>query len=112
MEEFGKDFIQGIKSKLDIELIGVVSVQGSPSRELKDRVAVLLPKAKSVVVFGKEIFKEVVSLLKPSKEAGEAESGELMGVHSEYLNGRLNRAIHELATLFRQKGYSSLLYRR
>ena len=27
MEEFGQDFIQGMKSKLDIELIGVVSVQ-------------------------------------------------------------------------------------
>lgn len=67
-----------------------------------------LPRAKSVVVFGKEIYKEVVSLLKPSKEAGEAESGELLGVHTDYLNGRLTRAAHELATLFRQKGYRSL----
>ncbi len=108
MEEFGQDFIQGMKSKLDIELIGVASVQASTSRELKERAGALLPKAKSVVVLGKEIYKEVVSLLKPSKEAGEAESGELLGVHSDYLNGRLTRAVHELATLFRQKGYRSL----
>ena len=40
-----------------------------------------MPNAKSVVVLGKEIYKEVVLLLKPSKEAGEAESGELVGVH-------------------------------
>jgi hypothetical protein len=59
-------------------------------------------------VFGKEIYKEVVSLLKPSKEAGEAESGELLGAHSDYLNGRLTRAVHELATLFRKKGYRAL----
>lgn len=108
MERFGQDLIQGMKNKLDVELIGVASVQDSPSTELKGRVAALLPKTKSVVVLGKEIYKEVVSLLKPSKEAGEAESGELMGVHSEYLSGRLNRAVHELASLFRQKKYPSL----
>jgi len=106
MEEFSQDFIQGMKNKLDIELIGVASVQAS--RELKERASALLPNTKSVVVFGKEIYKEVISLLKPSKEAGEGESGELMGVHSDYLSGRLTRAVHESATLFRQKGYRSL----
>lgn len=108
MEEFGQDFIQGMKSKLDIELIGVTSVEASGSKELKERASALLPKAKSVLVFGKEIYKEVVSLLRPSKEAGEADRGELLGVHSDYLNGRLNRAVHELSIVFRQKGYPSL----
>jgi epoxyqueuosine reductase QueG len=108
MEEFSQEFIQGMKSKLDVELIGVASVQDSSSRELKGRVSGLLPNTKSAVVLGKQIYKEVVSLLKPSKEAGEAESGELLGAHSDYLSGRLNRAVHELATLFRQNGYRSL----
>ncbi len=97
MGEFGQDFVQETKVKLDIELIGVASVATSPSRELKERATTLLPNVQSVIVFGKEIFKEVVSLLKPSKEAGEAEAGELLGGHTDYLNGRLNRAIHELA---------------
>ena len=108
MEEFCQDFIQDMKSKLDIELIGVASVQASTSRELKEKAGALLSNTKSVIVLGKEIYREVVSLLKPSKEAGEAESGELLGVHTDYLNGRLTRAVHELATLFRQKGYRSL----
>jgi len=108
MEGFGQDFIQDMKSKLDIELIGVASVQASTSRELKEKAGALLSNTKSVIVLGKEIYREVVSLLKPSKEAGEAESGELLGVHTDYLNGRLTRAVHELATLFRQKGYRSL----
>jgi epoxyqueuosine reductase QueG len=108
MEQLGQEFIQGMKNKLDVELIGVAPVQNSPSVELKERVGALLPKAKSVVVLGKEIYKEVVSLLKPSKETGEAESGELLAGHSDYLNGRLTRAVHELATLFRQNGYGSL----
>lgn len=108
MGEFGRDFIEGMKKELDIELIGVASVQTSTSRELRDRAGALLPKAKSAVIFGKEIYREVVSLLKPSKQAGEAESGELLRVHSDYLNGRLNRAVHELSILFRQEGYPSL----
>jgi len=108
MEQFSQEFIQGMKNKLDVELIGVAPVQDSSPVELKVRVGALLPRARSVVVLGKEIYKEVVSLLKSSKEAGEAENGELMGVHSEYLSGRLNRAIHELAALFRQKGFPSL----
>ena len=108
METFDQEFVRKIKSKLDVELIGVASVEGSNSKELKERALSLLPGARSVIVLGKEIYKEVVSLLKSSKEAGEAESGELMGAHADYLNGRLNRAVHELATLFRQKGYRSL----
>jgi epoxyqueuosine reductase QueG len=60
------------------------------------------------VVFAKEIYKEVVALVQPSKGAGEVERGELLGVHTDYLNGRLNRAIHEMANLFRQEGYRSV----
>lgn len=108
MKIFDRHFIQEMKSKLDVELIGVASVEKSTSKELKERATSLLPNAKSVVVLGKEIYKEVVSLLGPSKEAGEAERGELLGVHTDYLNGRLNRAVHELASFFKQEGYRSL----
>lgn len=62
-----------------------------------------------MVVLGKEIYKEVVALVsRSSRQAGEAERGELLGPHSEYLNGRLNKAIYDLATLFRKEGYRSL----
>jgi hypothetical protein len=97
-----------MKSKLDVEVIGVASVEKSTSEELKDRATSLLSNAKSVVVLGKEIYKEVVSLLGPSKAAGEAERGELLGAHTDYLNGRLNRAVHELASFFKREGYRSL----
>ncbi len=43
MEEFGQDFIQGMKTKLDIELMGVASVEASGSKELKEKVIALLP---------------------------------------------------------------------
>ncbi len=108
MKKFSQHFIQEMKSKLDVELIGVVSVETSTSKELKDRATSLLPRVKSVIVVGKEIYKEVVALLEPFKGAGEAERGELLGPHSDYLNGRLTKAVYDLSDLFRKEGYRSL----
>jgi len=108
MRKFDQHFIQEMKSKLDVELIGVASVETSTSKELKDRANSLLPGVKSVIVVGKEIYKEVVALLEPSKGAGEAERGELLGPHSDYLSGRLTKAVYDLADLFRKEGYRSL----
>jgi epoxyqueuosine reductase QueG len=108
MRKFDQHFIQEIRSKLDVELIGVTSVETSTSKELKDRATSLLPGVKSVIVVGKEIYKEVVALLEPFKGAGEAERGELLGPHSDYLNGRLTKAVYDLSDLFRKEGYRSL----
>lgn len=108
MREFGQHFIQEMKSKLDVELMGVTSVETSTSKELKDRATSLLPSVKSVIVVGKEIYKEVVALLEPFKGAGEAERGELLGPHGDYLNGRLTKAVYDLSDLFRKEGYRSL----
>jgi epoxyqueuosine reductase QueG len=108
MKKYDRDFLNRLRTELDVELIGVAQVETSPSEELKKRAARLLPTAKSVVVVGKETYREVVSLLAPIKEVGEAEPGELLNMHAEFLNGRLNRAVHDLSTLFKKEGYRSL----
>ena len=108
MAKLDHHFMQEMKSKLDVELLGVVSIGESTPKELKDPAIRLLPGVKSVVVAGKEIDKEVVALLTPSKEAGEAEAGELIVPHGDYLNGQMNKAIYGLARLFRKDGYRSL----
>jgi hypothetical protein len=64
MKRFDHKFLEDMKGKLDVELIGVASVETSNSRELNERASALLPGAKSVVVLGKETFKEVVAHLK------------------------------------------------
>jgi len=106
MKKLDLESLQEMKQELDVDLIGVVSVEAS--KELKDRAAVFLPTVKSVVVLGKEAYKEVVALLKPSRGVGEPEPGEVFTVHADYLYGRLNRALHELANLFRKEGYRSV----
>jgi epoxyqueuosine reductase len=106
MKTFDQEFLQEMKKKLDVDLIGAATVDRSP--ELKAKAAPFLPTAKSVVVFAKETYKEVVSLLGPSKETGEAEPGEVFTVHANYLYGRLNRAVHDMAAIFRAEGHRSI----
>lgn len=106
MKKYNRKFLQEMKEKLDIDMIGVASIK--TSSELKDRAVQFLPTVKSVIVFAKETYKEVVSLVEPSKETGEAERGEVLTVHANYIYGRLNRAVHEFAHLFHQEGYLSI----
>ncbi len=95
MEAFGRSFLDEMKARFEIDLAGVTTIESARFPELEKRVHPLLPTARSVVVFAKEIYSEVVDLLRPSNEAGEAHGGDLLPVHSEYLNGRLNRGVHE-----------------
>jgi epoxyqueuosine reductase len=106
MAKLDLEFLQGMKQKLEIDLIGVASVEAS--KELKDKATVFLPTVKSVVVFAKEAYKEVVALLGPSREVGAPEPGEVFTVHADYLYGKLNRALHEVANLLRKDGYRSV----
>jgi epoxyqueuosine reductase QueG len=108
VDKFDTVFLDDMKVRFDVELAGAAVIGEAGSAELRKRVIPLLPTARSVVVFAKEIYQEVVDLLRPGSEAGQAHGGDLLPVHSEYLNGRLNRAVHELAAYFRQRGYRSL----
>jgi hypothetical protein len=76
MKKSDQNFLQEMRGKLDIDLLGVASVESSNSQELRKQAISLLPGVKSVVVLGKQVYKEVVTLLGPSKSAGEAEPGE------------------------------------
>jgi epoxyqueuosine reductase len=106
MKKFDRGFLEEMKKKLDVDLIGAASVDRS--KELKDKAAPFLPTARSVVVFAKETYGEVVSLVGASKEAGAPEVGEVLTVHANYIYGRLNRAVHEMAAMFHAEKYRSI----
>ncbi|MGQ9693526.1 MAG: hypothetical protein ACUVWV_02150 [Thermodesulfobacteriota bacterium] len=108
MNNFNSAFLEKMKKKLDIELLGAAILDEKIPSEMKNQATALLPETKSIVVLGKEIFWEVVALLSPGKAAGEAEAGELFGPHSDYLNGRLTRAVYDLASFFHKEGYQCL----
>ena len=102
MKRYEQGFLQGMKKKLQVDLVGVASVDKSP--ELKEKAVIFLPTARSVVVFAKQTYKEVIALLGPAKEAGAAEPGEVLSAHASYIYGRLNRAVHDVADLFPKRG--------
>ncbi|MGB9698596.1 MAG: hypothetical protein ACPL5I_04340 [Thermodesulfobacteriota bacterium] len=108
MDIFDSAFLEEMKKELEVELLGAASIDEKTHSEIKNQATSLLPGAKSVIVFGKEIFPEIVALLSPSKEAGAAERGELFGPHSDYLNSRLTRAVYDLAKFFHKKSFQCL----
>jgi epoxyqueuosine reductase QueG len=108
MKKFDRRFIEEMKNKLEVDLLGAVAISDSTPALLKEQVRALLPGAKSVFVFAKEMYKEIVALLGPSKEVGAAERGDLFGPHGDYLNSRLTKAVYDLAGFFRKEGYKSL----
>ena len=100
--------LEEMKQKLELDLLGVAPVDNTSPKEIKDCADSLLPNARSVVVFGKEIYKELVTLVKPSKEVGEAEPGALLKPHYAYLNGRMTKATYDVSRILRNKGYHTV----
>jgi epoxyqueuosine reductase len=92
----------------DVDAVGVAAVADTIGTPLYDSAIALLPGARSIVVLGMEIFPEVVDLVEPEKQTGEAAARELYGPHIDYLSGRLNRGIYELAKVYRRAGYHAL----
>lgn len=92
----------------DIDLIGVASVKDAAGTPLHDSAKALLPGARSIVVLGVEIFAEVADLVQPEKVMGEAAARDLLGPHYDYLSGRLNRGIYDLAKAYRRAGYRAI----
>ncbi len=92
----------------DIDLVGVAAVADAYGTPLYDSAVALLPAARSLVVLGMEIFAEVANLVVPEKLMGEAAARDLIGPHFDYLSGRLNRGLYELAKVYRGAGYRAI----
>ena len=108
MREYDQRFVEEMKGKLGVELLGVAVIGPSTPVLLREQAQALLPGAKSVFVFAKEIYREVVALLGPSKEVGEAEKGELFGPHGDYLNSRLTKAVYDLSEFLRKERFRTM----
>ena len=79
MKKYDQRFVEEMRSKLDVELLGAAAINESAPALLQEQARALLPGAMAVFVFAKEMCREVVALLGASKEVGEAERGELLG---------------------------------
>lgn len=107
--KYGKEFIEEIKAKFAIDLIGVISVDDCDNKIFKNGVKQLLPRAKSAVVFAVEVAKETLYLsFHPRKYLGKPATGELFEPHNVWITSKIDNALNEVASRLRKEGYPSL----
>lgn len=92
----------------DADAFGVASVEETRGTPLYDSAIALLPGARSIAVVAMEIFQEVADLVVAEGRIGEAAARDLYGPHLDYLNGRLNRAVYDVAKVYRGAGYLAI----
>ena len=108
-KKYGKEFLDDIKSKFGIDLIGVMAVDDCDNRFFKRGIKALLPGAKSAVVFAVEVAKETLALVyHPSKYLGRAATGEVLEPHFVWVTNKLENVNNEVASILRKDGYPSI----
>ena len=95
-------------SKLDVDVVGVASLDDQKSSKLAEIANRLLPEARSLVVFAMETYTEVLRLHRPGRTMGAASLNELLTLHNDYLAGRLNRAVYDVVRASRRNGLKAL----
>ncbi|MFH1651492.1 MAG: hypothetical protein ABID87_05280 [Chloroflexota bacterium] len=100
--------LEEVFQKLDVEAIGVVNLEDDPGSRLAETAQQLLPGTNAVVVFGMEVYPEVLDLSRADRTAGAASLNDLLVRHNEYLSGRLNKAAYDVARASRSAGYKAL----
>ena len=100
--------LQRIEPDLEVDLVGVASLADWKGTKLEETARVLLPAAKSVVVFSMEIMREVLDLSSPTRIQGAASTTDLLNTDGAHLSGRLTWAAYDFARAMRDAGYSTL----
>lgn len=101
-------FLQEALSRIESDAMGVASVADLAEPRLREQVIALLPTAKSVVALAMEVYPEVLDHSRPEKLMGAASPRDMLAPHQDYLNGRLNKAVYDLARLCRRQGFKAL----
>ncbi len=106
---YDKNFLEEMKLKFRIDLIGVMSVKDCENKFFKKGIKELLPDAKSAVVFAVEVAKETLAMVfHPKKYLGRPKTGEILEPHFVWVTNKLENANNEVASILRKDGYPSL----
>lgn len=100
--------VQEALSRLDVDAVGVARVADLAEPRLRDQAAKLLAGARSIIAVAMEIYPEVLDLCTPTKTMGEAAPRDLLAPHMDFLSGRLNKAIYDVARACRRQGFAGL----
>jgi epoxyqueuosine reductase QueG len=100
--------VQDSFAKLEVDTIGIARVASLKNKQAKKAVLELLPSAKSIVVVGMEIWPEFLDLTSPEMTAGGFNLNDIYQQHISYLQGRLSKAVYDIAKASRKAGLKAL----
>lgn len=95
-------------AKLDVDARGIISIAAWKGTRLEQTALALLPKARSVVVFAMEVYREIVDLALPGKTMGVASMNDLLDANADFLAARLTRAAYDTARASHELGLKAL----
>ena len=100
--------LQDLISKLDVDAVGIASLAEWKGTKLEEKALRLLPQARSVVVFAKEVCPEILDLTSPGKIMGVASLNDLFNSNIDYLAGRLTKASYDVVKASHRFGLKAL----
>ncbi len=100
--------LQGFISKLDVDVMGISSLDEWKGTKLEETALRLLPTARSVVVSAMEIYREILDHARPGRTMGVASLNDLLDRNAEYLYGRLTKASYDIAKASHSNGLRAL----
>jgi hypothetical protein len=93
---------------LEVDKVGVVSLEDHKDTPLWDDARKLLPNSKAVVVLALEVFPEVVKYLSSKRLVGEMALRDLYGRNTEVVNGRIDWEAYKTVKTLHDEGFSGL----
>jgi len=100
--------LQDLISKLDVDAVGVASLAEWKGTKLEETALRLLPEARSVLVFAKEISPEALDLSTHSRILGAPSMNDFYNAETDYVNSQLNEATFDFAKACRSLGLKAL----
>jgi len=96
--------LQDFISRLEVDAVGIASLDEWKGTKLEETALRLLPTARSAVVFGMEIYQEILDHARPGRTMGLASLNDLLDCHAEFLNSRLTKAAYDVTKVSRSNG--------
>jgi len=100
--------VQDSLARLEVDMVGVARVADLPDARMKKAIESLLPGAKSMVVVGMEIWPEFLDLTSPEMTAGGFNMNDIYQQHNGYIQGKLSKAVYDIAKASRKAGFKAL----
>jgi epoxyqueuosine reductase QueG len=100
--------VKKILADLDVDIIGIASMENLKGTRLEEQVKKLLPETNSVIVLAMEILPEILNLTSPERIKGAASTNDIMEGQAEYINGKLTWAANDIARASKKAGLKAL----